>query len=84
MRRSRAPPRAPPRQSPPDSKMRREYGKPSPNVISGSNMPTRVPLTDSVKPGQTIQVAVYGINGLLSAPASNRIFIREARIDFVR
>ena len=67
-----------------DGKMQREYGKPSPNVINGVNIATRVLLAESVRPGQTIQVAVYGINGILSAPSSTRIFIREARVDFVR
>ncbi len=67
-----------------DGKMQRGYGKPTPNLINGMNMPTRVLLAESVKPGQTIQVAVYGINGILSAPSSTRIFIREARVDFVR
>jgi gluconolactonase len=62
----------------------RSYGKPSPNVVSGMNMPSRVLLSDGVKPGETISVAVFGINGPLSQPALNRIFIRQAEIDFQR
>jgi gluconolactonase len=34
-----------------------------------------------VKPGQKIQLAVFGINGPLSSPPSNFIYVRSARLD---
>jgi gluconolactonase len=37
-----------------------------------------------VKPGQQIQLAVFGINGPLSNPPTNFIWVREAKLEFYR
>jgi gluconolactonase len=62
----------------------RNPGGLSPNLISGFNVPNRVPLTESVKPGETILVAVFGLNGPISEGPGNRIFVRKATLEFER
>jgi len=62
----------------------RTVGKPSPNAIVGYNTSNRVLLSESAKPGDRIQIAIFAINGPLSAVPTNRIFMREATVEFVR
>ena len=52
------------------------------NVVNGWNAVNRVVLTRDARPGQQIQVAIFGINAPLSNPPDNFIFIRWARLDF--
>lgn len=61
----------------------RAAGKPSPNAVVGFNTSNRVLLTDAVKPGEKIQIAVFGMNGPISAVPANRVFMREAKVEFV-
>jgi len=61
----------------------RAAGKPSPNAIVGFNTPNRVLLTEAVKPGERIQIAIFGINGPISIAPANRLFMREAKVEFV-
>ena len=58
----------------------RMSGYPSPATIQGLNMPNRVVLADSVKPGDKFQIAVFGINGPISVAPSNTVWFREARL----
>ena len=37
-----------------------------------------------MKPGQKIQLAVFGINGPISNPPTNFIWVREAKLDFYK
>jgi gluconolactonase len=53
-------------------------------VVGGFNAPNRVVLTRDARPGQTIQVAVFGANGPLSAPPDNFIWLRSATLDVYR
>lgn len=62
----------------------RAAGRPSPATIQGFNMPNRVVLSDSVRPGDTFEVAVFGINGPISAAPPNTVWFREAKIEFFR
>jgi gluconolactonase len=62
----------------------RNPGGVSPNLVSGFNVPNRVPLTESVRPGEEIQIAVFGMNGPISEGPGNRIFVREAKLEFER
>jgi gluconolactonase len=57
---------------------------PNPHVIGGWNSTMRVPLTESVKPGEKIQVAIFAINGPISDTPTNRLFLRAAAVEFVR
>jgi gluconolactonase len=60
----------------------RAVGKPSPNLVMGFNMPNRVVISDAVKPGERIQIAVFGMNGPISLAPLNPVFVREARLEF--
>jgi hypothetical protein len=64
--------------------MPRRAGRPSPATIQGFNMPNRVVLSESVKPGDKFQIAIMGINGPISLAPQNPVFFREARIEFYK
>ena len=51
-------------------------------VVGGFNAPNRVLLTDDARPGQRFQIAVFGINGPISASPRNYIWMRTATLDF--
>jgi gluconolactonase len=51
-------------------------------VVAGFNAPNRVVLTRDARPGQTFQVAVFGINGPISTSPRNYIWLRTATLDF--
>jgi gluconolactonase len=51
-------------------------------VIAGFNAPNRVLLTDDARPGDRFQIAVFGINGPISASPHNYIWMRSATLDF--
>jgi gluconolactonase len=51
-------------------------------VVGGFNTPNRVLLTDDARPGQRFQLAVFGINGPISASPHNYIWVRSATLDF--
>jgi gluconolactonase len=67
-----------------NGQMPRRAGYPSPATIQGFNMPNRVVLSDSVKPGDKFQVAVFGINGPISVAPANTVWFREAKLEFYR
>ena len=50
-------------------------------VVGGFNAPNRVVLTADARPGQTFQIAVFGINGPISAAPQNYIWLRTAILD---
>ena len=62
----------------------RAAGRPSPATIQGFNMPNRVVLSESVKPGDKFQIAILGINGPISLAPPNPVFFREAKIEFFK
>lgn len=62
----------------------REPGIPSPATIQGFNMPNRIVLSDAVRAGDKFEVAVFGINGPISAAPPNTVWFREAKIEFFR
>lgn len=51
-------------------------------VVGGFNVPNRVVLGRDVRPGQRLQVAIFGMNGPISASPRNYIWIRSATLDF--
>ena len=53
-------------------------------LIKGFNAPNRIVLGRDVRPGQQFQLAVFGMNGPLSNPPANFIWVRSATIDFYR
>ena len=59
-------------------------GRPSPGAIQGFNMPHRLVLSRNVSPGDKFEIAVFAINGPISAAPANFLFVREAKVDFFR
>ena len=53
-------------------------------LIKGFNAPNRVVLTRDARPGQQFQLAVFGVNGPISSPPENFIWVRSATLDFYR
>jgi gluconolactonase len=52
------------------------------HVAAGFNAPNRVVLTQDAKPGETFELAVFGINGPISTSPRNYIWMRTATLDF--
>jgi gluconolactonase len=50
-------------------------------VAGGFNVPNRVVLSNSVRPGDRFQITVFGINGPISASPRNYIWMRSATLD---
>jgi gluconolactonase len=65
-----------------DGRLPLVLGQTGGQVIKGFNAPNRVVLTNSARPGQQIQLAVFGINGPVSKPPVNFIWVRSATLDF--
>lgn len=51
-------------------------------VVKGFNAPNRVVLTRDARPGQHFDVAVFGMNGPISASPQNFIWVKSATLDF--
>lgn len=67
-----------------DGKLPLVLGQTGGQLVKGFNAPNRVVLTRDARPGQQFQIAVFGINGPLSNPPVNFIWVRSATIDFYR
>jgi len=67
-----------------NGEMPRSAGRPSPAAIQGFNMPNRLVLANTVTPGERFEIAVFAINGPISAAPANFLWFREAKIEFYR
>ena len=67
-----------------NGEMPRRAGITSPATIQGFNIPNRVVLSDSVKAGDKIEVAIFGINGPISVAPPNFVFFRQASVEFYK
>ncbi len=65
-----------------DGELTRAPGQQGGSVVAGWNAPNRLVIGRNVKPGQKIQLAIFGINGPVSNPPTNYIFLRYARLNF--
>ncbi|HSB17711.1 MAG TPA: SMP-30/gluconolactonase/LRE family protein [Bryobacteraceae bacterium] len=65
-----------------DGELSRALGQVGGSVVGGWNAPNRLVIGRGVTPGQKIQLAVFGINGPLSNPPTNFIWMRYARLEF--
>jgi gluconolactonase len=65
-----------------DGELSRFLGQRGGSMVAGWNAGNRLVVGRHVKPGQKIQLAVFGINGPLSSPPTNFIWVREARLEF--
>jgi gluconolactonase len=66
-----------------DGELAHPFGEPGGSAIAGWNAVNRVTLTRHARPGQRIRIAVFGINGPISDPPTNYIFVREARLELL-
>jgi gluconolactonase len=67
-----------------DGRLPIALGQAGSQLVKGFNAPNRVVLTRDAVPGQTIQLAVFGVNGPLSNPPANFVWVRSATIDFFK
>lgn len=67
-----------------DGELPRAAGQSGGSVIKGWNAENKLVIGRGVKPGQTIQLAIFGANGPLSQPPTNYIWMRHARLEFHR
>jgi gluconolactonase len=67
-----------------DGQLPRPLGQSGGPLVAGFNVPNRVVLGRDVTPGQQFQIAVFGINGPVSDPPANYIWIRSATLEFYR
>ena len=67
-----------------NGEMPRVAGRPSPHTIQGFNMPHRLVLANPAAPGDKFEIAVFAINGPISAAAANFLWFREAKVEFFR
>jgi gluconolactonase len=65
-----------------DGELPRASGQSGGSVIKGWNGENRLIVGRALKPGQTIQLAIFGINGPVSNPPTNYIYIRYAKLEF--
>ena len=65
-----------------DGRMPLALGATGGQVVAGFNAPNRVVLTRDARPGQRFQLAVFGINGPISASPRNYIWMRTASLEF--
>ena len=67
-----------------DGKLPTVLGQNGGNVVKGWGSPNRVILGRDVRPGQRFQVAIFGMNGPVSASPQNFIWIKSATLDLYR
>jgi gluconolactonase len=60
----------------------RRIGQQGGNLVAGWNAPNRVVLGRKVVPGQRAQVAIFAMNGPISDPPPNYIWVRSAKVEF--
>jgi len=65
-----------------DGELPRAAGQSGGSVIKGWNAENRLIIGRDVKLGQKIQLAVFGINGPISNPPTNYIYMRYAKLEF--
>jgi gluconolactonase len=67
-----------------DGKLAPVLGQTGGAVVAGFNAPNRVIVGRGVKPGQRIQLAIFGMNGPISASPNNFIWVKSATLDFYK
>jgi gluconolactonase len=65
-----------------DGELSRYLGQMGGSMVSGWNAANRLIVGRDVKPGQEIQLAIFGANGPLSNPPTNFIWVRYAKLEF--
>lgn len=65
-----------------DGELPRTFAQSGGSMIKGWNAVNKLEIARNVKPGQKIQLAVFGGNGPLSDPPTNYIWMRLAKLSF--
>ncbi|HVK09108.1 MAG TPA: SMP-30/gluconolactonase/LRE family protein [Gemmataceae bacterium] len=65
-----------------DGELPRVAGQCGGSVVRGFNAPNRLIVARDTKPGRKVQLAVFGINGPISAAPINFIYVRRAKLEF--
>ncbi len=65
-----------------DGKLPRQPGDVGGPIVAGFNTPNRVELKDP-QPGKVYQIAIFGINGPISAAPGNRIFLGPTFLELI-
>jgi gluconolactonase len=65
-----------------DGELPRAAGQSGGSVVKGCNAANQLVIGRNVKPGQKIQLAVFGINGPIWNPPTNYIYMRYAKLEF--
>lgn len=65
-----------------DGELPRAFAQAGGSMIAGWNAANRLTIARNVQPGQIIHIAVFGVNGPLSDPPTNFIWMRLARLQF--
>jgi gluconolactonase len=65
-----------------DGELPRLTGQSGGSVVAGWNATNRLVIGRNVKPGQKIQLAIFGVNGPISDPPTNFIWMRLAKLSF--
>lgn len=64
-----------------DGELPRTLGQSGGGVVRGWNATNRVVVSPHARPGQEIRVAVFGMNGPISNPVTNYIWMRSAKLE---
>jgi gluconolactonase len=67
-----------------DGRLPQTLGQAGGPFVRGWNAPNRVVIARDARPGQRIQLAVFGMNGPISEPPPNFIWLRSATLDFYK
>lgn len=65
-----------------DGELPRALGQSGGSVVHGWNAANRLIVGRRVHPGQKIQLAIFGMNGPISSPPTNFIWMRSAKLEF--
>ena len=65
-----------------DGELPRATGQSGGSVVGGWNATNRLIVARNVRPGQRIEVAIFGMNGPISDPPANFIWMRLAELQF--
>ena len=64
-----------------DGELARRAGQRGGTVVAGWNAENELVVAHNVQPGRKIHLAVFGINGPISAAPTNFIYVHQARLD---
>ena len=66
-----------------DGEIGRQFGQSGGSVVAGWNAPNRLLIERNARPGQHIQLAIFGMNGPISDAPTNYIYLHEAKLQFL-